>query len=157
MKKIFLIGLFFLCSIHPPVSDADTALGIMYPGITLKMVSSKTTTNEIRFMFDSDMYLLGYRGYGYSGNPKSKTFFPFIGFGMDFNTFKGSLSEGYGMSIDLFIGEEMFLGDKISLQFDIGPTMLYLYDSKTGNALFGFDIVANFGLNYYFGKGRRVQ
>ena len=77
--------------------------------------------------------------------------FPYLGLDLAYASYKGT-RKGVGFATDISLGGEMFLGQRVSFQFDFGPAFIYLSNSSDKVSASGLVFVVNFGLNYYFGS-----
>ncbi len=148
-----LAVLFLLCNLsfaYGEVIKGDLAIGVNYPGLGVRYFLSDKVSLEIKGQAGENIAVGGLRGYYYF---KSKEkFLPFAGFEGDFIKFKGDVSRGTGIAVELFAGGEYFFNKKLSLQMDLGPGLISLNDRSTSESVSGLEYIVNFAINYYFGK-----
>lgn len=155
MKYIvcFLLSLSFILFITLPASAetgrGDLALGMNYPGINLKIFFSDKLSLEPRAQFETNILVAGLRC-NYNFNPQAMIIF-FTGLELDYVSFAGEESKGWGFANELFLGMEFFLMKNLSLQIDFGPALIFLDDSNSSFSVTGLEYIVNFGLNWYLG------
>lgn len=157
MKKIILFNLILIICILSisklqarefPMQNR-LGIGLNYPGISAKYWL-KRFCFEVKRQFGEGIQLYGLRIY----KAIYKKFNPllYIGAEGDYVSFKGEESKGSGIAIEVFVGGEIFIKNSLSINIDIGPSYIGLKDKDTSIAQSGFDIIANIGVNYYFGS-----
>lgn len=158
MRKLLLLSILFLTFSVPPcagLNNGDFGIGINYPGIGIRYFFSNKISLEGKGQFDKDIVVGGLRGYYYFSSENKVMFF--TGIESDFISFKGDVSKGNGYVGELFIGGETFFANNLSIQLDIGPAFIFLKDKDTSLKADGIDVIVNFGINYYFGKGSSLN
>lgn len=145
----FLVFLMALSAPAPVLAGQhQVALGVNYPGLSFKYFPKSNLSLEPKVQFGNEVFAAGLRCNYYFSRAI------YSGAELSFVTFEGELSEGAGMAVTLYGGLEIFTTDSISLQLDIGPTLLFLSDKNWDVSGSYFDILGNIGINYYFG-GRK--
>ena len=79
--------------------------------------------------------------------------FPYIGIEGDYAEFKGEGTKGIGYMAGGFVGGEVYLYRRFSLQFDFGPVFVSLGERNITNVSIqsgGIGFMMNVGLTYYF-------
>lgn len=130
----------------------STALGINYPGASLKTFLSDSFALEARGQYEKKILVGGGRLYWYPaflGTEESRLR-PFFAAEGDFITFEGTYSKGNGMAAGGFFGLEWFMSKRLSFQTDGGPVYIALEDKDTALLQSGLEYVVNFGINFYF-------
>ena len=152
VKPVFFLFIFaiFCSPVYGEVSKGDFAIGLNYPGFGMRYFLSDKTSIEAKGQIDKKIGVYGLRTYYYF-NPKSQFLF-LSGLEGDYVTFEGKDSKGVGFAGEIFAGGEFFFTKSLSLQMDLGPAFVALKDKNMSESASGFEYVANFGLNYYFGK-----
>jgi len=128
--------------------QGNFALGLNYPGISLKAFIFPRSALELRHQSAEDVSVTGLRNYFYFSRN-----FPaalFCGLEGDVITFEGESSEGTGFAAELFFGGEYFFAGPFALQLDFGPAVIDLTDADTEENVNGVEFVVNFGINYYW-------
>jgi len=155
---IFLIALVSL-PVSEPAAAADwetvgrsTALGINYPGGSLKLFLSDSFAAELRGQYVDKIMTGGARLYYYPPilGFKNARLRPFLCVEGDYISFKGQLSKGSGTTVGGVGGVEYFLSKRLSVQTDAGPFYIMLKDSDSSLKQNGLEFVINFGVNFYF-------
>jgi len=136
-------------SIYADVNKGKFGIALNYPGLGIKYFLSNKIAVELKGQNETDIFVSGLRGYYYF-NPKAK-YLLFTGLEADFISFKGKVSEGNGLATELFIGGEYFFIKNLSLQLDLGPTLISIQDKQTSESVSGIEYIVNLGINYYFG------
>lgn len=154
-----LIGLAILIFLNIsliPQIDADElkgrfGIGVGNPYLSIKYGFDSKSLWEIRGAYGSDILVGGFRNYYYF-NPKDRLVIYLAGEG-DYVDFKGENSSGYGLIGGLFVGAESFISSNVTLNFDIGPAYIRLYDKASRQSdswVEGITCVVNLGINRYF-------
>lgn len=130
----------------------STALGINYPGVSLKLFLSDRFSAELRGQYVDKIMTGGARLYYYPSvfGFKDARLRPFLGVEGDYISFKGQISKGNGSAIGGVGGVEYFLSKRVSVQTDAGPFYIMLKDNDSSLAQSGLEFVLNFGVNFYF-------
>ena len=126
-----------------------SALGLNYPGISLKYFPNDKICLEPKFQYSNDVYVYGIRPSFYIKNSAISLY---SGIEIDYFNYEFEVSEGYGWLGEMFIGMEYYALKNVSLQFDLGPLYMQLGDKNYDVSLNDFDIGMNIGVNYYFKK-----
>ena len=127
------------------------AVGLNYPGVSVKYGFNSMLALEGRYQSDSNIGVMGPRLYCVLKQYNNINLI--AGMEADYVTFTGQVSKGTGYAAEVFIGGECFINHNLSFQIDIGPATVSLSDSATSQSISGLDTVLNMGVNYYFGKG----
>lgn len=146
----FMVMLFSFSFSHAEIGQGKFAVGLNYPGVGIRYFLSDKLSLEGRGQFTKDIIVGGLRLYYYFKS-ESKVLL-FGGLEADFISFTRDESEGTGFAGVLFVGSEYFFTDNLSLQLDIGPAFIALTDKDTSISDGGIEFVANFGVNFYFGR-----
>lgn len=129
------------------------ALGLNYPGASLRLHLNERYALEGRFQAESGVWAGGFRGYRYF-SPAGRVH-PFAGLEGDYVGFKEGDAKGSGLAGIAFAGGEYFFAPRLSAQLDVGAGWLGLKDDATSLTDGGLEFVVNVGVNWYFGKIRR--
>jgi TolB-like protein len=132
----------------PQPTEGNWALGAIYPGASLKYVTSGKSAWEVRAQTGSKILALGTRYYSYftqSSNPRL-----YFGVEGDYITFKGNVSKGTGFAGGAFVGGEIFLTKQIGLLMDFGPTYISLSDNNFSETASSLEYVLNMGIYWHF-------
>jgi hypothetical protein len=131
-------------------TDGRFAIGLNWPGVSVKYGLSSSFALEARYQNESNINVMGPRlYYVVKGLDKLNLL---AGVELDYVTFTGDVSKGTGYAGEIFIGAEYFINRSLSFQLDLGPAYISLADQATPETIDGMDLVANIGINYYFGK-----
>jgi len=152
MRLVLVFCLLCVCPFpsYGEPGRGDVALGVNFPGFGARCFLSDRTALELKGQFETNAMVGGLRGYYYFSR-KSKCPL-FAGLEGDYVKFKGDSSKGTGLAAELFVGGEYFFAKRLSFQLDLGPTLVSLDDKDTSESVNGLEYVANFGINYYFGR-----
>lgn len=134
--------------IKSPSATGNWAIGGIYPGISLKHVTSGKTAWELRAQSGSDILAIGPRYYRY--RTKDANLRLFWGIEVDYITFKSEVSKGTGFAGGAFVGGEIFLTKQIGLLMDFGPMYLNLSENDYSQSDSGMDYVVNMGIYWHF-------
>lgn len=126
------------------------ALGLNYPGASLRLRLNERYALEGRFQAESGVWAGGFRGYRYF--PTLGRVHPFAGLEGDYVGFKENNAKGSGVAGIAFAGGECFFARRLSAQLDMGAGWLGLKDDATSITDGGLEFVINVGVNLYFGK-----
>jgi hypothetical protein len=128
------------------------ALGLNYPGASLRFHLNERYALEGRFQAESGVWAGGVRGYRYFST--LGRVHPFAGLEGDYLGFKENAAKGSGFAGIAFAGGEYFFARRLSAQLDMGAGWLGLKDDATSLTDGGLEFVVNVGVNLYFGKAR---
>jgi hypothetical protein len=131
-----------------PPAAANWALGVLYPGASLKYMTGDRDAWELRAQSGSGIFALGSRYYRYfaqAANPRL-----FWGAEADYLTFKGKVSKGAGFAGGAFAGGEIFLTREIGLLMDFGPMYISLSDKNFSESASNLEYVMNMGIYWHF-------
>ena len=151
--SFFLAGSAFAQAGDPeasPIHQGAVAAGINYPGLGLRYFMTDLYMAEARAQTTGNVTLGGARLCRYF-EPLSKVY-PYVGLEADYLSFRGAAGRGTGYSQELFAGGEYFVSREFSVSMDVGPAYLELSDQNSSASVSGLQFVANFGINYYFGR-----
>lgn len=129
------------------------ALGLNYPGASLRLHLNERYALEGRFQAESGVWAGGFRGYRYFST--LGRVHPFAGLEGDYVEFKENAVKGSGVAGIAFAGGECFFARRLSAQLDMGAGWLGLKDDATTVTDGGLEFVINVGVNIYFGKALR--
>ena len=159
---VYVLGVLLLSARHcVALSDSDglsfgkgwVGVGLNYPGVGLRYFFLDRCLVEARGQYDPEVVALGLRGARYIA-PRGELL-PYFGVEGDYLVFEGELTRGRGYFIEAFAGIETFLhADRISFQFDFGPSYVWLRDRGFDVSVSGVEYVVNFGFIYYLYSGR---
>lgn len=159
-KKWFITVLGFIvmiavlispCFIYADKIKNEWAIGINYPGLSVKYRLTKTIALEARAQYLPGIFAPGIRGYYLFTSEVPFVFYAGLeAGGLFFNT---ASTNGVGYTVAGFGGVECFIGqsmnlDNLTLSMDIGPA--YLNIEQDGLSESGIDMVLNTSLNWYF-------
>ena len=126
------------------------ALGLNYPGASLRFHPNERYALEGRFQAESGVWAGGFRGYRYfSAMGRVR---PFAGLEGDYVGFKENAAKGSGLAGIAFAGGECFFARRLAAQLDVGAGWLGLKDNATNLTDGGLEFVVNVGVNLYFGR-----
>ena len=128
------------------------ALGINYPGASLKLSLSDSFAAELRGQYADTIFAGGARLYYYPSvfGVSNASLRPFLCVEGDYLSFKSHISKGSGIAFGGSGGIEYFLSKRLSVQTDVGPVYVILKDKDSSVGLNGLQFVLNFGINLYF-------
>ena len=129
-------------------AEGNWALGAIYPGASLKYVTSGKSAWELRAQSGSGVLALGPRYYLYftrDANPRL-----FFGLETDYLTYKGKVSKSTGFAGGAFVGGEIFLTKQIGLLMDFGPMYINFSDKNFSESASGLEYVMNMGIYWHF-------
>jgi len=129
-------------------ASGSWALGVLYPGASLKYVTGGKSAWELRAQSGSGVLAVGPRYYRYftqASNPRL-----FFGLETDYITFKGKASKGAGFAGGAFVGGEIFLTRHIGLLMDFAPMYISLSDDKFSESASNLEYVLNMGIYWHF-------
>lgn len=131
--------------------DLNWAVGINYPGGSLKMLFAGKFAAEAKVQYLDKIGVYGARLYYYPGGfGRSGRLKLFMGLEADYLGFEGRVSKGSGVAAELFGGLEVFVARTLALQADMGPAFVSITDDSTSLSSSGLNFVLNTSLNYYF-------
>ena len=152
--KRTLITLYFLCIgsclLNADIGRGDFCIGLNYPGLGMRYFLGNRLSLEIKGQYEKDITVGGLRMNYYLKRQGAVLFF--AGMEGDYISFEGDTSKGNGYVGAIYLGGETFVAKGLSLQLDIGPAFIQVKDKDTKLKEDGVEIVANIGINYYFGK-----
>lgn len=152
LKPVLCVCLLSMLSfpVYGGVAKGDFGVGLNYPGLGMRYFLSDGISVELKGQVGDDIVIGGLRGYYYF--TRDSKVLLFAGLEGDFVSFKGDESKGTGYVGELFVGGETFFVNSLSVQLDIGPAYIFLKDDDTSKDVSGVEYVANFSINFYFGK-----
>lgn len=134
--------------IKDPPATGDWALGVLYPGVSVKYMTGGKSAWELRAQSGSGAFALGPRYYRYfaqAANPRL-----FWGIEADYLAYKGKVSKSTGFAGGAFIGGEIFLTKQIGLLMDFGPMYISLSDDEFSQSSSAIEYVLNMGIYWHF-------
>ena len=137
------------------IGRGAVAVGFNYPGLGIRYFPFDRYAVELRGQYEPGAFSTGGRFYRYFSLISGV--FPYAGLEVDYASLKGKAANGQGVVAGLLAGGEYFLIRSFSLQFDFGPSYIYLKDARTSISVGGLEYIVNFGLNYYFGRGNGAE
>ena len=146
-----LIFSFLAHDAYGEVSNGEFAVGLNTPGVGARYFLSDRFSLEAKVQYQTDVSVFGFREYFYL-NPGARKLNFLLGLENSFVSFKADNADGKGFFGEFYLGGEYFLTRRFSFQLDVGPGYVYLSDDSTKLTEKGLEFVANFGLNWYFGK-----
>ena len=154
IRKKLISALLILCCLscllHAGVRKGDIGVGLNYPGLGLRYCISNRISLELKGQYEKDITVGGLRMNYYLKRQGAVLFF--AGMEGDYISFEGDTSKGNGYVGEIYLGGETFVARGLSLQLDIGPAFIQVKDTDTKLKEDGVEVVANIGINYYFGK-----
>jgi len=123
------------------------AIGVNYPGISIKHKTKNKTAWELKAQSGSDILVLGPRYYRYLTNSGVNLFW---GLEADYISFKGNESKGSGFAGGVFAGGEIALAEQLSLSMDFGPMYINLSENDYSQSVSGLEYIVNMGIYWYF-------
>jgi len=132
------------------IARGDFGIGLNYPGLSLRYFLFNRLSVEIKGQYEKDISVGGIRMNYYL--KRQGVVLLFAGVEGDYVSFEGDTSKGNGYVGEIYVGGETFMARRLSLQLDIGPAFIQLKDKDTKLKEDGVEVVANIGINYYFGK-----
>jgi hypothetical protein len=153
MKKAILFFLIFLPITLSAETKEKVAVGLIYPGICVKVKVKDNFYVEPRIMAEGKVFVGGVRTYlnikrctGCFGKGLCMLY---LGSGINYTKFEGTSSKGAGYAVEGFCGAEYFLNERVSVCADFGPAYISLKDKDTGLKESGVEWVINVGASYY--------
>ena len=160
MKRIccLILIIFTLISFSPGIivfgedNKGKIGIGLNYPGFSVRYFKSDRTAWEAKLQTETNILVVGARLNKYSNLRSNNKIQIIKGLEVDLVSFKGDTAEGYGMAAEVFLGGEYSISNKLSLQLDFGPALVFLmdrdYKDVKANSL---EFVLNLGINWYLG------
>jgi hypothetical protein len=124
------------------------ALGLVYPGGTLRYKTSGASAWELKAQSGSGVLAVGARYYCYFTDSSGP--YMFLGAEADYLTFKGVAGNGNGFAGGAFAGWEIPITKQTSLLMDFGPMYISLTDSKYSESASGIGYIMNMGIYLHF-------
>jgi hypothetical protein len=136
------------CALADFPKRGTVGIDLNYPGLGIRYFTTDRLSWELRGQYEPGAPVIGVRGYFYQVfTPWAPTF---LGIEADYIANKGRYSTAQGMAGEVFLGTEVLVRRRFSVQFDFGPAWIYLKDGAYNISQSGIEYVVNFGLNYYF-------
>ena len=123
------------------------ALGGLYPGASLKHITSSKSAWELRAQSGLGVFAIGPRYYRYITSTGLRLFW---GLEADFISFKGKESKGSGWAAGGFAGGEVPLTNHLGLAMDFGPMYLSLAETEYSQSAGGIEYVFNTAIYWHF-------
>jgi hypothetical protein len=142
-------------AVDPRIAGGRIGMGLNFPGAGLRWFVVDRFAVEAKFQYEKAAMAAGPRMYLYISSLGS--IFPYIGIEGVYAEFKDGVIKSTGYAAGGFIGGEVYLHRRFSLQFDFGPVYVSLKDTEISIQSIqsgGVGFIVNFGLTYYFGGGR---
>jgi len=137
--------------VDPRIAGGRVGIGLNFPGAGLRWFFADRWAVEASVQYEKTALTAGPRLYCYIASLGS--LFPYIGIEGDYAQFKDEGTKGVGYMAGGFVGGEVYLYRRFSLQFDFGPVFVSLGERNITNISIqsgGIGFMANFGLTYYF-------
>ena len=133
----------------PRIAAGRMGVGLNYPGVGLRLFFADRYAVEAKAQYERPTLVAGPRLYGYIGS--LGRLFPYAGLEGVYARFRENEVAANGYAAGAFVGGEIYIRSKCSIQFDFGSTYIFLADRNLSISVDGLRFTTNFGLNYYFG------
>jgi len=139
-------------NVSASIIENKVALGINYPGLSIKYVFNKMVSAEIKMQLSeiSKVFCLRFNKYFWLSKTSNLFLYTGIESGYVYFKTKDEIVEGDGFVSNIFCGIEKFLFKHFSVGMDIGPNIVYIKDKNYEQIEQSFDFVLNLGFNIYF-------
>jgi len=107
---------------------------------------------EAKYQYEKSAMAGGPRMYFYIASLGS--IFPYVGIEGDYGKYRDEKVTSVGYAAGAFVGGEVYIYRRFSVQFDFGPVYVSLKDRELSIQSGGIGFMVNFGLTYYIGGGR---
>lgn len=125
-------------------------LSLNYPGVGARVCALDFMPVEARAQYEPGIAAVGVR-ISRRVLPVGRSF-AYYGLEYAYLSFDTDIVQGRGNFGSAFVGVETFIRpDRVSFEFDFGPSYLWMRDRGMAVSVTGMDYVLNFGLSYYFG------
>jgi len=138
--------------IDPRIAGGRIGVGVNFPGAALRWFVVDRFAVEAKFQYEKTTMAGGPRMYLYIASLEN--LFPYIGIEGDYGKYKDEKVESVGYAAGAFVGGEVYLFRRLSLQCDFGPVYVSLKDRELSIQSGGMGFMVNFGLTFYISGGR---
>ncbi len=135
---------------YAAAQGGSVAVGLNYPGLSLRYCLTDKYAAELRGQFDDNGSVVGARVNRFFGARKEQKLCYLLGVEGDIVNYKGVVSTGKGFAGEVYFGGEYYFVKNMSFLMDFGPAMIVLEDNSTQTSVNGIEFVVNIGINYYF-------